>query len=69
VLARVDHYDLSSTVPALAGVVTTGEKQARALWQWLEPALPPGSLVRIGIVETENNSFEYCGPGTAEGSR
>ncbi len=69
VLARVDHYDLSATVPELAGVVTTGENLARAFWQWLEPALPPGSLRRVSVVETENNSFEYCGEGTVEGAR
>ncbi len=61
VLDRVDHYDLSGTVPALAGVVTTGENLARAFWRWLEPALPPGTLRRIAVVETENNRFEWVG--------
>lgn len=69
VLARVDHYDLSATVPELAGVVTTGENLARAFWDWLEPALPAGTLRRVGVVETENNSFEFCGEGIAEGAR
>jgi len=61
VLSRVDHYDLSSTVPELEGVITTGESLARAFWQWLEPALPPGSLRRVAVVETANNVFEYSG--------
>ena len=61
VLHRVDHYDLSSTVPALDGVITTGENLARTFWQWLEAALPPGSLRRVAVVETANNLFEYCG--------
>jgi 6-pyruvoyltetrahydropterin/6-carboxytetrahydropterin synthase len=61
VLRRVDHYDLSSTVPELDGVITTGENLARAFWQWLEAALPPGSLRRVAVVETGNNVFEYCG--------
>jgi len=61
VLDRVDHYDLSATVPALDGVVTTGENLARAFWQWLEPTLPPGSLRRVAVVETANNTFEYYG--------
>jgi 6-pyruvoyltetrahydropterin/6-carboxytetrahydropterin synthase len=61
VLDRVDHYDLSATVPALAGVITTGENLARTFWQWLEGALPPGSLRRVTLVETANNVFEYCG--------
>ena len=61
VLDRVDHYDLSATVPALAGVITTGENLARTFWEWLEGALPPGRLRRVALVETANNVFEYCG--------
>jgi 6-pyruvoyl-tetrahydropterin synthase len=64
VLDRVDHYDLSATVPALAGVITTGENLARTFWQWLEDALPPGSLKRVTLVETANNVFEYHGETT-----
>jgi 6-pyruvoyl-tetrahydropterin synthase len=48
-------------VPALAGVVTTGENLARVFWQWLEPALPSGILRRVAVVETENNRFEWVG--------
>jgi 6-pyruvoyltetrahydropterin/6-carboxytetrahydropterin synthase len=61
VLDQVDHYDLSATVPALAGVVTTGENLARTFWSWLEPALPAGVLRRVTLVETANNVFEYRG--------
>jgi len=61
VLSRVDHYDLSATVPELSGVITTGEGLARTFWQWLERALPPGQLRRVAVVETANNLFEYCG--------
>ena len=60
-LDRVDHYDLSTTVPALAGVVTTGENLARAFWEWIAAALPPGRLRRVAVVETANNVFEYFG--------
>jgi len=60
-LDRVDHYDLSATVPELAGVITTGEGLARVFWQWLEPALPPGRLRRLAVVETDSNAFEYGG--------
>ena len=62
VLDRVDHYDLSGAVPALAGVTTTGENLARAFWEWLEPVLEAGSLRRVAVVETDNNTFEYRGP-------
>jgi len=60
-LDRVDHYDLSATVPELAGVITTGEGLARVFWQWLQPALPPGRLRRLAVVETDSNAFEYGG--------
>jgi 6-pyruvoyl-tetrahydropterin synthase len=62
-LSRVDHHDLSSTVPALAGVVTTGENLARTFWEWLETELAPGQLRRVAVVETANNVFEYEGDG------
>ncbi len=61
VLGRVDHYDLSATVPGLSGVITTGESLARTFWQWLEPVLPPGRLRRVAVIETANNVFEYRG--------
>jgi len=64
ILEPVDHHDLSGTVPALDGVITTGENLARAFWQWLEPALPPGSLTRVAVIETDNNAFEYRGETT-----
>ena len=60
-LDRVDHYDLSSAVPALDGVITTGENLARTFWGWLAAALPAGRLARVAVVETANNTFEYCG--------
>jgi 6-pyruvoyltetrahydropterin/6-carboxytetrahydropterin synthase len=63
VLHRVDHYDLSATVPELAGVITSGENLARTFWEWLAAALPPGRLERVAVVETANNRFEYCGDG------
>ena len=61
VLDLVDHHDLNADVPALAGVITTGENLARAFWRLLSPALPSGSLRRVAVVETANNTFEYCG--------
>jgi 6-pyruvoyltetrahydropterin/6-carboxytetrahydropterin synthase len=61
VLDRVDHYDLSTAVPELADVVSTGENLARVFWQWLAPALPAGTLQRVAVVETANNAFEYLG--------
>lgn len=57
----VDHRDLNADVPALAGVITTGENLARAFWRLLVPALPARALRRVAVVETANNTFEYYG--------
>ncbi|MBI2152186.1 MAG: 6-carboxytetrahydropterin synthase [Candidatus Rokubacteria bacterium] len=61
VLDLVDHRDLNADVPALGGIITTGENLARQFWRLLSPALPPGSLRRVAVVETANNTFEYYG--------
>jgi 6-pyruvoyltetrahydropterin/6-carboxytetrahydropterin synthase len=66
VVDLVDHRDLERDVPALAGLVTTGENLAAAFYRMLEPALPPGRLARVAVVETENNRFEYA-PGEPDG--
>ena len=60
VLAHVDHRTLED-VPALAGVVTTGEGLARAFWRLLQPAVPAGALRRVTVVETAKNRFQYEG--------
>jgi len=60
VLDQVDHAKLED-VPALAGVITTGESLARAFWRVLAPGLPTGRLSRITVVETAKNRFEYLG--------
>jgi 6-pyruvoyltetrahydropterin/6-carboxytetrahydropterin synthase len=59
-LQQVDHHTLEA-VPALAGVITTGEGLARAFWDVLAPALAPASLRRVRVVETAKNRFEYRG--------
>ena len=60
VLSRVDHRTLEE-VPALAGVVTTGEGLARAFWRLLAPAIPARALRRVTVVETAKNRFQYEG--------
>ena len=59
-LRHVDHHSLEA-VPALAGVITTGEALARAFWDVLKPVLGPGTLRRVRVVETAKNRFEYRG--------
>ena len=65
VVDLVDHRDLTRDVPALAGTVTTGENLAATFYRMIDRALPPGSLVRVAVVETENNRFEYEATGEA----
>lgn len=67
ILDLVDHGALDADVPALSGVITTGENLARVFWRILQAELPPGSLKRVAVVETANNMFEYCGEA-AEGA-
>ena len=64
VIDLVDHRDLGRDVPALAGMVTTGENLAAAFHRMLDRALP-GRLARVAVVETENNRFEYEAAGGA----
>lgn len=58
----VDHQTLEQ-VPALAGVITTGESLARAFWALLAPVLSGGTLTRVVVQETAKNRFEYRGEG------
>jgi 6-pyruvoyl-tetrahydropterin synthase len=63
VVDLVDHRDLTRDVAALAGTITTGENLAAAFYRMIEGALPTGRLVRVAVVETENNRFEYEATG------
>ena len=63
VIDLVDHRDLTRDVSPLAGVITTGENLAAAFYRMIDRALPPGRLVRVSVVETENNRFECEGTG------
>jgi 6-pyruvoyltetrahydropterin/6-carboxytetrahydropterin synthase len=59
-LDEVDHQALEG-VPALTGVITTGESLARAFWRRLAPAVAPARLGQVTVVETAKNRFEYRG--------
>lgn len=63
VVSQVDHRTLEE-VPALAGVITTGEGLARAFWRLLAPEVAPARLARVTVVETAKNRFDYRGEGT-----
>ena len=63
VLARVDHRNLNSEVPELAGRVTTTENLARAVEEMLKVRWTlPAKLARVRIAETARNTFELSIP-------
>ncbi len=65
VWSRCDHRDMNADVDFMKGRIPTAENIAVAMWEALEPALPPGLLYRLRLYETERNVVEYFGPGEA----
>ena len=57
-IEAVDHRHLNRDVAFLEGVIPTAENIALAAWERLEEGLKPARLVRVRIVESENNSAE-----------
>lgn len=57
-IEAVDHRHLNRDVPFMEGVIPTAENIAVAAWDRLEAELKPGRLVRLRVVESENNSAE-----------
>lgn len=58
VIAKVDHRHLNRDVDFLKDVIPTAENLALAFWAELERQLPAGTLRRVRLVESENNSVE-----------
>jgi 6-pyruvoyltetrahydropterin/6-carboxytetrahydropterin synthase len=54
----VDHRHLNRDVDFLSGIIPTAENLALAAFQRLEPHFKPARLVKVRIVETENNAAE-----------
>ena len=54
----VDHRHLNRDVEFLRGVVPTAENLALAAFNRLEPHLKPARLLKVRIVESENNAAE-----------
>ena len=60
VVQRFDHQDLNLD-PELATQTTTGEDLELLIWDLLGNTLPAGRLVKVGVIETRDNYFEYSG--------
>lgn len=54
----VDHRHLNRDVAFLRGIVPTAENIALAAFHRLEPHFRPARLVKLRLVETENNAAE-----------
>ena len=54
----VDHRHLNRDVDFMLGVIPTAENIARAAFDRLAPHFRPAELVRLCLVESENNSAE-----------
>jgi 6-pyruvoyltetrahydropterin/6-carboxytetrahydropterin synthase len=54
----VDHRHLNHDVEFLRGVIPTAENVALAAFHRLEPHLKPARLLKVRVVESENNAAE-----------
>ena len=63
VVEPLDHKNLNLDVPFLKGILASTENMAIQIWERIkEPiASAGGELVKIKLVETENNFVEYYG--------
>ena len=63
VTEKLDHKNLNLDVPFLEGVMASTENVVIAIWKILAPSIASygAELVKIKLVETENNFVEYFG--------
>lgn len=57
-IKSVDHRHLNRDVDFMRGVIPTAENIALAAFRRLEPHFKPARLVKVRVVETENNAAE-----------
>lgn len=57
-ISAVDHRHLNRDVDFLQGVMPTAENIALAAFHRLQPALKPARLLKVRVVESENNAAE-----------
>lgn len=62
-VTRVDHKHLNRDVDFLQGVMPTAENIALAAFQRLVPAFEPARLLKVRVVESENNAVEVIANG------
>lgn len=63
VIEPLDHKNLNLDVPFMEGILASTENLVIQIWEQLKPSIKNanGELVKIKLVETENNFVEYFG--------
>jgi 6-pyruvoyltetrahydropterin/6-carboxytetrahydropterin synthase len=63
VIEPLDHKNLNMDVPFLKGLLASTENVVIKIWEQIEQPIKDfaGELVKIKLVETENNYVEYFG--------
>ncbi|MBU2019325.1 MAG: 6-carboxytetrahydropterin synthase, partial [Bacteroidetes bacterium] len=63
IIEALDHKNFNLDVPFLEGILPSTENVAIAVWDRLKDPISSsgGELVKIKLVETENNFVEYFG--------
>lgn len=57
-IKSVDHRHLNRDVDFMRGIIPTAENIALVAFRRLEPHLKPARLLKVRVVETENNAAE-----------
>jgi 6-pyruvoyltetrahydropterin/6-carboxytetrahydropterin synthase len=57
-ISAVDHRNLNRDVDFMQGVLPTAENIALAAFHRLQPAFKPARLLKVRVVESQNNSAE-----------
>lgn len=63
IIDKIDHKNLNLDVDFMAGILTSSENLAVAIWEILEPIiLEKGATLHcVRLAETDNNIIEYYG--------
>jgi|TARA_B100000767_G_scaffold242918_1_gene240282 6-pyruvoyltetrahydropterin/6-carboxytetrahydropterin synthase len=63
VIEKVDHKNINLDVPFMKGKMSSTENLAIGIWEEMENliSVKGGELVKIKLIETENNFVEYFG--------
>lgn len=63
VIEKIDHKNIDLDVPFMKGKMSSTENLAIGIWEQMENLIKAkgGQLVKIKLVETENNFVEYFG--------